>query len=249
MSNKATNTINEDEFQAWMAKNNLAPPTEKSTSEVPEYTGKPMEPGDIDTYKGDVGSAIMNNLGSIGTGAVGAAGAYGIKKAYDLAQNFANRPVAPAAAQAVAQPVAAQAAERLVGNMPTATTATGRPLSVQTGGLSPTAPAVPVTQAPAQGGLRAALGSALGSAGRVGMSALNMAGPASMMAAPYQMAGARKEAINEDPFNKAYENNPYAMSVRSEMSGGPQITPGQAGERNRRKAAYDAAQRILDRGM
>jgi hypothetical protein len=250
MSTQLTsNNVNEDEFQKWMEKNRLAPPepSQTQTSSVPEYTGTPMNPEDIDTFRGDVGGALMNNLGKISGAVGGAIGlGYGIKKAGDI---FGARPAVPTAmAQPAAQQVAQQTAQRMVANGPTATTPTGQTLQVQRGGLSgpATQPVAPTpTAAPAtQGAFR----TALGNAGRVGLSALNAAGPASMLALPYQMAGAERQAIQEDPFNERYRDNPYAMSVRSEFTNKP-ITTGQAGERNRRKAAYDAAERILNRGM
>jgi hypothetical protein len=246
MSTQLTsNNVNEDEFQKWMEKNKLAPPepSQTQTSSVPEYTGTPMNPENIDTFQGSIGDAVVNNLGKIaGAAGVGGAGYYGIKKASEM---FGARPAVPTA---MAQPVAQQAAQLMAANGPTATTSTGQTLQVQRGGLSgpATQPVAPTpTAAPAtQGAFR----TALGNAGRVGLSALNAAGPASMLALPYQMAGAERQAIQEDPFNERYRNNPYAMSVRSEFTNKP-ITTGQAGERNRRKAAYDAAERILNRGM
>jgi hypothetical protein len=54
--------------------------------------------------------------------------------------------------------------------------------------------------------------------------------PIAMLAAPFVMAGAEKDKINADPWNKIYDNNPYAQSVRS----GGTVTPGQAGAYNRR---------------
>jgi hypothetical protein len=51
-----------------------------------------------------------------------------------------------------------------------------------------------------------------------------------MLAAPFVAAGAEKDKIDADPWNTAYDNNPYAQSVRS----GGKITQGQAAAANRR---------------
>lgn len=79
--------------------------------------------------------------------AAGGAGVYGAKKVYDLAKTgleaYGNRPIAPTAmAQPAAQQVAGQVAQQAAGQAvvngspATATTATGRPLTVQAGGLA-----------------------------------------------------------------------------------------------------------------
>jgi len=47
---------------------------------------------------------------------------------------------------------------------------------------------------------------------------------------PYVMAGEERKKIDADPWNKKYDNNPYAMSVRS----AGKITQGQAGVQNQR---------------
>ena len=52
------------------------------------------------------------------------------------------------------------------------------------------------------------------------------------IAAPFLISASEKKKIDEDLYNPAYDNNPYAISERSKKSGGPEITQGQAGKRN-----------------
>jgi alkylated DNA nucleotide flippase Atl1 len=49
---------------------------------------------------------------------------------------------------------------------------------------------------------------------------------------PWMMAAEERKKIDADPWNKQYDNNPYAMSVRS----GGKITQGQAAAQNQRNA-------------
>ena len=54
---------------------------------------------------------------------------------------------------------------------------------------------------------------------------------------PWMMAAEERKKIDADPWNKQYDNNPYAMSVRS----GGKITQGQAGAQNARTAVRTQA--------
>jgi hypothetical protein len=59
--------------------------------------------------------------------------------------------------------------------------------------------------------------------------------PVAMLATPFVLAGEEQKKINADPWNPAYDNRPYAMSVRSKLQGKP-MTQGQAAAQNQRNA-------------
>jgi hypothetical protein len=54
----------------------------------------------------------------------------------------------------------------------------------------------------------------------------------SALAMPWMLAAEERKKIDADPWNKQYDNNPYAMSVRS----GGKVTQGQAAAQNQRNA-------------
>jgi hypothetical protein len=74
------------------------------------------------------------------------------------------------------------------------------------------------------------LSSTVGSIGGAGATAAAV--PIGMLASPFVLAGEEQKKIDADPWNKKYDNNPYAMSVRS----GGKITQGQAAAQNQRNA-------------
>jgi hypothetical protein len=88
--------------------------------------------------------------------------------------------------------------------------------------------------------IASALGSAASQAGRlIGGALASPIGMASGVAAafltPFAMAAIEKEKIDKDPYAKEYDNNAYALSVRSKREGG-NLTEGAAAEQMRQKS-------------
>ena len=75
----------------------------------------------------------------------------------------------------------------------------------------------------------------MGVAGGAVATAAASAVPVAMLATPYLLAAEEQKKIDADPWNPAYNNRPYAMSVRSKLQGKP-MTQGQAAAQNQRNA-------------
>ena len=60
-------------------------------------------------------------------------------------------------------------------------------------------------------------------------------GVAAVIATPFALSAIEKRKIDEDPYSKEYDNNAYALSVRSKKEGG-NLTEGQATEQLRAKS-------------
>jgi len=68
---------------------------------------------------------------------------------------------------------------------------------------------------------------------------------AGLLLTPFVMSSIEKEEINKDPYNKKYDNNAYALSVRNKKEGG-NLTEGQAAEQLRSKSVKQFPRKAIE---